>query len=88
MGYATSTIKSIQRGTIQGNVSATSWTATVSSVDLDKSVLFNGGSRSELANSMALTTMVLTNATTVTMTCGSQPTNYSLNTTYTLVEYY
>ena len=88
MSYATSTIKSIQRGTITGTTTGTSWTATVSSVDLTKSVLYNGGSRSELANSMALTTMILTNATTVTMTCGSQPTNYSLNTTFTLVEYY
>jgi hypothetical protein len=88
MSYAASVIKSLQRGTITGTTSGTSWTATISSVDTGKAIAYKTGARSELANSMGLTTLDLSNGTTVTMSVGSQPTNYSTVTSFTVVEYY
>jgi hypothetical protein len=88
MSYSESTIKSLQRGTITGTTSGTSWTATISSVDTDKAIAYKTGNRTELANSMGLTAIVLTNGTTVTMSVGTQPNNYSTVTAFTVVEYY
>ena len=88
MSYSESVIKSLQRGTITCTTSGTSWTATISSVDTDKAIAYKTGARSELANQYALTALVLTNGTTVTMSVGSQPTNYSTVSSFTVVEYY
>jgi len=88
MSYSESTIKSLQRGTITCTTSGTSWTATISSVDTGKSIAYKTGGRSELANSMGITAIILTDATTVTMSVGSQPSNYSTVTPFTVVEYY
>ena len=88
MSYSESVVKSIQRGTITATTSGTSWTATVSSVDTAKAVAYKTGNRSELANQYGITAVVLTDATTVTASTGSQPTNYSTVTSFTVVEYY
>jgi hypothetical protein len=88
MSYAASVIKSIQRGTVTASTSGTSWTATISSVDTDKAIAYKTGGRSELANAYALTAVVLTDGTTVTVSTGSSPTNYSTVTAFTVVEYY
>jgi hypothetical protein len=88
MSYSESTIKSLQRGTITGTTSGTSWTATISSVDTDKAIAYKTGNRTELGNATGITAIILTNGTTVTMSTGSQPTNYSTVTPFTVVEYY
>lgn len=88
MSYAASVIKSIQRGTVTATTSGTSWTATISSVDTDKAIAYKTGNRTELANQYGITAVVLTNGTTVTVSTGSEPTNYSTVTSFTVVEYY
>jgi hypothetical protein len=88
MSYSESTIKSLQRGTVTASTTGTSWTATISSVDTDKAIAYKTGGRSELANAYALTAVVLTDGTTVTVSTGSQPTNFSTVTAFTVVEYY
>jgi len=85
---ATSVVNSVQRGTISHTSSAASWTATISSVDTDKAVVFNGGTRTEMtALSKAMTTITLTNATTVTAATASTPDDGNGRTTYEVLEY-
>ena len=85
---ATSVVNSVQRGTISHTGSAASWTATISSVDIAKSVVFNGGPRTEQsALSKALTTITLTDATTVTAATASTPDDGNGRTTYEVLEY-
>ena len=88
MSYAASVVKSIQRGTVTSTTSGTSWTATISAVALDKAIAYKTGNRTELANSMGLTAVTLTATTTITVTPGSTPSNYSTVTAFTVVEYY
>ena len=68
MGFGHSVLKSIQRGVIA--MSGTSATATITAVDVDKSVLIWGGSRFNHATAhdeRAWNTMlVFTNSTTIT----------------------
>ena len=85
---AASVVNSVQRGTISHTGSASSWTATISSVDTGKSVVFNGGTRTEMsALSKAMTTITLTNATTVTAQTASTPDDSNGRTTYEVLEY-
>lgn len=80
-------IKSIQRGTITTNGVASN-TATITSVDTTKAEChmlgYSDNATASSANSM--TRLALTNATTVTVTCGSSAALQ--NTNYQVVEYY
>lgn len=74
---SSSKIKSIQRGTISMTGSATSGTATITSVDTTKSELrFMGSSNTDtITDTTAISRVVLTNATTVTANrSGTSPT--------------
>ena len=83
MSYATSVVKSIQRGSI--TQSGTSTTATITSVDTTKSVcLFGGASNSSY--SVNLNYVELTNATTVTAKRTATSDGSVLS--YTVLEYY
>ena len=73
MAFGQSVVKSIQRGTI--TVTGTSNTATITSVDIPKSVVIWGGSNFQHATGADERAwninLVLTNATTVTATRNS-----------------
>jgi hypothetical protein len=89
MSYATSVVKSIQRGTINHLSSGTSYTATITSVDASKSLISYSGNRTEqTAVNKALVTLYLTDATTVTVEMATAPDNSNGRTTYQVVEYY
>lgn len=78
-------IKSIQRGTI-AIASGTSNTATITSVDTAKSILFKLGEYStETGINNVLTALALTNATTITATRGSSTGTTTVG--YQVVEY-
>lgn len=83
MSYATSVIKSIQRGTI--SITGTSATATITSVSTAKSAVAFLGFQSN-SYSIDAPSVTLTNATTVTAT-RSVGTNTSI-CGYQVVEYY
>ena len=74
MAFGQSVIKSIQRGTI--TVTGTSNTATITAVDVDKSVVLWGGNNFQHATAHDERAwninLVLTNSTTVTADRGPQ----------------
>lgn len=79
-------IKSIQRGTITIANSSTSNTATITSVDTAKSILFLLGAEStETSVANTNVRLALTNATTVTMSRGGS--TGSVTGGYQVVEY-
>jgi len=89
VSYATSTIKSIQRGTITFSGTATTATATITSVDTSKSFIAYGGMTFSWNSEdhVLWTKIYLTNATTVTITryLGA---SYLNSMPYQVVEYY
>ena len=90
MSYATSIIKSIQRGTITFSGTGTTATATITSVDTAKSFIAYGGASFSYNNADAQlwTKIYLTNATTVTISRYSGAGSYAVIIPYQVVEYY
>lgn len=87
MAFGQSVIKSIQRGTI--SLTGTSATATITAVDLAKSLVLWGGSDFTTAGgyeSSHFTKMVLTNTTTVT--ASRQASTGTAILPYQVVEYH
>jgi hypothetical protein len=88
VSYATSTIKSIQRGVLVLEAVATN-TATISSVDTAKSFVTYGGTwmnYSIVGESLAH--LVLTNSTTVTGTRFRSVASYQTQVSWQVIEYY
>jgi hypothetical protein len=84
-------VKSVQRGTIIINLSSSSATATVNSVDVNKSLLTHLGKTgyySSSSDGTSDTRISLTNGTTITAnsTLTAVTTSYAIS--YELVEYY
>jgi hypothetical protein len=92
MSYATSVIKSIQRGTITISGFDTSQTATITSINTAKSFISFGGSTSVNTSTSAEiirpARVVLTNSTTVTATCAAQNSSAATTISYEVVEYF
>lgn len=80
-------IKSIQRGTVSITQPATSNTATITAVDTSKALLSFLGINSDGTNFGYGARIVLTNATTITMTKSGNDTNSNV-ISYEVVEYY
>lgn len=87
-----SVIKSIQAGIITIPKATTSATATINAVNTTKSVVLHGGTRcpGNPAPAQILTTVQLTNATTVTATVGIETTSSAdiRYVAYTVLEFY
>ena len=88
MGWLNSPIKSIQRGVSTYAVAALTITVTITSVTTSKAVVNHLGQRIESETSMghALSTMTLTNATTLTITRGIQ--GIVATAAWEVIEYY
>ena len=83
-------VKSVQRGTITINVSAGNATATVNSVDVNKSLLTHlgqSGYYNSTADGIFNVRLFLTNGTTITATTQAAPNVVSYVVSYELVEY-
>lgn len=80
-------IKSIQRGSFAVSAPATSGTATVAAVNVNKAVLFLSGQRTSGANGH-FGGLDLTNSTTITATRALADTGVSTTFHWQLVEYY
>ena len=85
-------IKSVQRGTITISSGVSSATATVTSVDVNKSLLTHLGQSgyytSSSAQGISNVRLFLTNGTTITATTHTNPNAVNYVVSYELVEYY
>ena len=96
MSYATSTIKSIQRGVISITSTNQTATVTITSVDTDKSVVIYGGTKQLRQDGWSLSLspdsyLTLTNSTTVTVTryySAGSPSVVTTELPWQVVEYY
>jgi hypothetical protein len=96
VSYATSTIKSIQRGVISITGTNQTATATITSVDTAKSVVISSGTRQWRQDGWSVSLspdayLTLTNSTTVTVTrfySAGSPSAVQTDMPWQVVEYY